>query len=45
MEELAAMNRRHALIAYFLIACTLIACSRRPRCGNPHRQLDHHPQR
>jgi len=24
MEELAAMNRRHALIAYFLVACTLI---------------------
>ena len=24
MEELAAMNRRHALIAYVLIACTLV---------------------
>ena len=24
MEDLAAMNRRHALIAYILIACTLV---------------------
>ena len=24
MEEQAAMNRRHALIAYILIACTLV---------------------
>jgi hypothetical protein len=24
MEELAAMNRRHALVAYILIACTLV---------------------
>ena len=24
MEDLAAMNRRHALIAYVLIACTLV---------------------
>src|SRR5258707_6488558 len=29
MEEPADMNRRHALIAYFLIACTLVLAIRK----------------